>query len=50
MNFVREAYARLKISIHLTGTLDEFADIMTKALDTNDPKFKLNRNYIMNIK
>jgi len=49
MSFVREAYAKLKVSVHLTGTDYEIADILTKALETNNPKYKKFRNTIMNI-
>ena len=48
--FVRECYMRLKLNVLLCKTGDERADVLTKALSKSDPKFKLFRNDMMNIR
>ena len=47
--FVRECYLRLLITIHLVSTVAEVADILTKALPKDDPRFKKFRDILMNI-
>ena len=47
--FVRECYLRLLITIHLVSTAVEVADILTKALPKDDPRFKKFRDILMNI-
>ena len=47
--FVRECYLRLLITIHLVSTTVEVADILTKALPKDDPRYKKFRDILMNI-
>ena len=46
---MRECYLRLLITIHLVSTAVEVADILTKALPKDDPRFKKFRDILMNV-
>ena len=47
--FARRCYQDQIISVHKVHTLDEVADILTKALPKSDPNYKRFRNFMMNI-
>ena len=46
--FVRQSFMRLKLSVHLCKTVDERADLLTKAMPKDNASYKLFRDDIMN--
>ena len=46
--FVRDCYLKLIVSVHKTGTNDEVADILTKAMPKAEENFKRFRSTLMN--
>ena len=47
-HFCRECFEKLAMSIHLTDTETEVADILTKAMPKEDGNYKIFRNFMLN--